>query len=53
MSRIGFLPIEIPAGVEVTVKDDNLVEVKGKNGTLEQKIDSGFKIEIEDNTINK
>ncbi len=51
MSRIGFLPIEIPAGVEVKVNDDNLVEVKGKNGTLEEKIDSSMKIEIEDNVI--
>ncbi len=51
MSRIGLLPIEIPAGVEVKIKDDNIVEVKGKNGTLEQKIDSDMDVKIEDNTI--
>lgn len=51
MSRIGLLPIEIPTGVEVTLKEDNLVEVKGKNGTLSEKIDKDLTIKIEDNTI--
>ena len=32
MSRIGKLPINIPAGVTVTVSDENVVTVKGKNG---------------------
>ncbi|MCK9292420.1 MAG: 50S ribosomal protein L6, partial [Bacteroidales bacterium] len=36
MSRIGKLPINIPAGVEVTVSDDNNVTVKGKLGVLTQ-----------------
>ncbi len=51
MSRIGLLPIEIPAGVEVTLKDGNIVEVKGKNATLEQKIDSDISVNMEDNVI--
>lgn len=33
MSRIGKLPVAIPAGVTVTIKDNNLVSVKGPKGT--------------------
>ena len=33
MSRIGKMPVAIPAGVEVTVADGNLVTVKGPKGT--------------------
>ena len=36
MSRIGKMPVAIPAGVEVTVADGNLVTVKGPKGTLTQ-----------------
>lgn len=35
MSRIGKLPVAIPAGVTVTIKDNNLVSVKGPKGTRE------------------
>ena len=34
MSRIGKMPITVPAGVEVTVAKDNVVTVKGPKGTL-------------------
>ena len=34
MSRIGKLPITVPAGVEVKISDTNEITVKGKNGTL-------------------
>ena len=34
MSRIGRLPIPVPAGVTVTVGEDNLITVKGAKGTL-------------------
>lgn len=34
MSRIGRLPITVPAGVTVTVDSNNLVTVKGPKGTL-------------------
>ena len=36
MSRIGRLPVAIPAGVEVTVAEGNVVTVKGPKGTLER-----------------
>ena len=36
MSRIGRMPITIPAGVEVKVEDNNVVTVKGPKGTLTQ-----------------
>ena len=36
MSRIGRLPIDIPAGVEVKIEEGNKVTVKGPKGTLEK-----------------
>ena len=38
MSRIGKLPITIPAGVTITVSDDNTVTVKGPKGQLSESI---------------
>ena len=38
MSRIGKLPITVPAGVTVTVDESNLVTVKGPKGTLTQQV---------------
>ena len=38
MSRIGVKPITVPAGVEVTIAEGNLVTVKGPKGTLEREI---------------
>jgi large subunit ribosomal protein L6 len=47
MSRIGKLPIQIPAGVEIKVSDKNLVTVKGPKGTLTQQIEStAIKVEV-------
>ncbi len=51
MSRIGKLPIEIPAGVTVTVSDDNVVTVKGPKGELSQDVDKNMKVNIEGNII--
>lgn len=51
MSRIGKLPIEIPAGVEVKVSKDNTVEVKGKLGQLSQKVDPDITIKVEGNKL--
>ena len=51
MSRIGNLPIDLPAGVSVDVSDTNLVSVKGALGELSVKIDPEFKVEIKENTI--
>ena len=36
MSRIGRMPVAIPAGVEVTIAENNVVTVKGPKGTLTQ-----------------
>lgn len=51
MSRIGLKPIDIPNGVEVKVNDNNLVEVTGPMGKLEQQIDPNMDIKIEGNIL--
>ncbi len=51
MSRIGIKPITIPAGVEVTVEDGNVVKVKGPKGELSAKVGSGMQLTIEDGTL--
>ncbi|PAB58188.1 50S ribosomal protein L6 [Anaeromicrobium sediminis] len=51
MSRIGKQPITIPAGVEITVSDKNLVTVKGPKGELSEQINEAIKINIEENTV--
>ena len=45
MSRIGRMPITIPAGVEVSVAEGNLVTVKGPKGTLTQQLHPSMIIE--------
>ena len=50
MSRIGNKPVQIPAGVEVTV-DGNKVIVKGPKGTLEQGIFEKLSVAIENNEV--
>lgn len=50
MSRIGKQPITVPAGVEVKVDSDNLVTVKGPNGTLVKKLHKDMVIK-QDGTI--
>src|SRR4051812_32479853 len=50
MSRIGKLPVEIPAKVEVKV-DKNTVHVKGPKGELSQKISDGVTVKVEDNNV--
>ena len=51
MSRIGKLPIEIPAGVDIKVNGDNLVTVKGPLGEMKQKVDPEIEISLEDNQV--
>ena len=51
MSRIGRMPIAIPAGTTVTVADENVVTVKGKLGTLTQKFSSRMSIKVEGNEL--
>lgn len=50
MSRIGKLPINLPKGVTITIKD-NLVTVKGPKGELKQKIHPEIEVEVEENTV--
>ena len=47
MSRIGRMPITIPAGVEVNVAEGNFVTVKGPKGTLTQQLHPDIVIETE------
>lgn len=50
MSRIGKLPIHIPQGVTVTVKD-NLVTVKGPKGELFQSVDPKITVTVENGSV--
>ena len=47
MSRIGRMPIAIPAGVTVEVAENNKVTVKGPKGTLERVLPSEMDIKVE------
>ena len=51
MSRIGRNPITLPAGVTVEVAADNTVTVKGKNGTLSEKISPRMTVKVDGNTV--
>ena len=52
MSRIGRMPIAIPAGVTVEVAENNKVTVKGPKGTLERVLPEGIEIKVEGEVIN-
>ena len=51
MSRIGKMPVVIPAGVEVKLEAGNLITVKGQKGTLSRKLVADMNIAIEDGQI--
>ena len=51
MSRIGKLPVNLPAGVTAELLDGNVVKVKGPHGEMQQKVDADIKVTIEDNQI--
>ncbi|MGL5574798.1 MAG: 50S ribosomal protein L6 [Sarcina sp.] len=51
MSRIGRLPIAIPAGVTVTVTPENVVTVKGPKGELTEAMSTEMKIVVENNEV--
>ena len=51
MSRIGRKVITIPAGVTVTVNEENLVTVKGPKGTLTANIHSNMTVSVEGATV--
>lgn len=47
MSRIGKMPISVPAGVDVKIDNNNVVTVKGPKGTLTKAFSNAMKIENE------
>ena len=51
MSRIGRMPVAIPAGVTVTIAENNKVTVKGPKGTLEKCLPVEMTIKQEDNQV--
>jgi len=55
MSRIGKMPVNLPAGVSIEVSEKNLVSVKGPLGTLVQQVHPDIELKIEDGvlTVNR
>lgn len=51
MSRVGKLPITLPAKTEVSVADNNVITVKGPKGTLTEKIDRDIIVKVEDGKV--
>ena len=51
MSRIGRMPVTVPAGVDVKVDAENCVTVKGAKGTLTQKFNPNMKITVENGVL--
>ena len=51
MSRIGRMPITVPAGVTVNVDENNLVTVKGPKGTLSQQVNPAITLKQEGNIL--
>ena len=52
MSRIGRKEITVPAGVTVTVNEENLVTVKGPKGTLSTQINKNISVSVEGATVS-
>ncbi len=51
MSRIGKLPVALPAGVTISVSNENVVTVKGKLGELSQQVDPQIEVAVEETKI--
>ena len=51
MSRIGRKPVALPAGVEVTVDEKNLVTVKGPKGQLQEQVSNLINVEVKENEV--
>ena len=52
MSRIGKMPIHLPAGVEVKVSPENVLTVKGPKGELTQQVNPEITVKMEDGTLS-
>ena len=52
MSRIGRAPITLPAGVTVSVSEENVVTVKGPKGTLSQAISPRITVKVDGAVVN-
>ena len=51
MSRIGKLPVPLPAGVTVSTDKSNVVTVKGPKGELKQQVDPDLTVEVKDGEV--
>src|SRR5919107_249596 len=51
MSRIGNMPVPIPAAVEIDIADDNAVTVKGPKGVLTQRLSPRMRLQRDNGTI--
>lgn len=51
MSRIGKLPITLPAGVEVKVGENNLITLKGPKGELQQQVNPNMKVSVDNGLL--
>ncbi|MGI6118787.1 MAG: 50S ribosomal protein L6 [Bilifractor sp.] len=51
MSRIGRMPVAVPDGVSVDIKEGNVVTVKGPKGTLERALPKEMNISLEENHV--
>lgn len=52
MSRIGRLPITVPAGVTVTVSPENVVAVKGPKGELRQEVNKKITVKVDAGVVH-
>ena len=53
MSRIGKLPVELPAGVTASLESGNVLKVKGPKGELSQAFSGDMEINIDGNVITR
>lgn len=51
MSRIGKQPVNVPAGITITVSKDNVISVKGAKGELKQAVDRDIEIKVENGQV--
>src|SRR5690554_413694 len=51
MSRIGRKPIQVPAGVDINLDNNNSITVKGPKGTLSRTLHKDMQISVEANVI--